>query len=523
MTTRSFLKRLSALIRYRQALRDMDQYPDASSEELDRENTCIICREEMRPWDPADASQVERTRAKKLPCGHILHFGCLKSWLERQQVCPTCRRPVSREEDQPARNGDAMVFRLGLNFAGGQNRQPQPPANGQAAAGQGQAGPNDQGNNQGQNRAVRMFNFGPLRLGIAQGGVNDIREMAQRLGMPADAGDAAAAGPPAPLQQGENNPSPSLEQIRTQLLDVGQRVQQEMMVLHNTAHEIQVLNDVVNQLGRLRQVQQQQQAQQQTAPHGAPAAPPVAPGLPVGQLPLPPLANQYMPPPPMMMPPMAPGQLFHPFAVRPPATFTRHGGAGYGTAIPAGSPDLPEGVVIPPGWTLLPLQRLEGGAPADPVSHTVQPQDASQNSRHPRGASSMVATQGSDQAATGDAGANETAQAPATQVSSAIPSEAQQATAVPSMTAPTPITPNWGGSARMFGNQGAPNMFGFERADAPTHQNEVGESSHSLSSQRQPVSESERPAENGQTESAESKGKARAATVEEASDDEAEE
>ncbi|KAI9625534.1 hypothetical protein KEM48_010796 [Puccinia striiformis f. sp. tritici PST-130] len=31
---------------------------------------------------------------KKLICGHIFHFHCLRSWLERQQTCPTCRRPV---------------------------------------------------------------------------------------------------------------------------------------------------------------------------------------------------------------------------------------------------------------------------------------------------------------------------------------------------------------------------------------------------------------------------------------------
>jgi E3 ubiquitin-protein ligase synoviolin len=24
-----------------------------------------------------------------LPCGHIFHFHCLRSWLERQQTCPT--------------------------------------------------------------------------------------------------------------------------------------------------------------------------------------------------------------------------------------------------------------------------------------------------------------------------------------------------------------------------------------------------------------------------------------------------
>jgi E3 ubiquitin-protein ligase synoviolin len=38
---------------------------------------------------------------------------------------------------------------------------------------------------------------------------------------------------------------------------------------------------------------------------------------------------------------------------------TRHGGVPLSTAIPAGSPDLPEGVVIPQGWSLLPLQRLD--------------------------------------------------------------------------------------------------------------------------------------------------------------------
>lgn len=83
------------------------RYPDATEEEVERENVCIICREEMRPYIPtqenpgpqgvhaaAQAQQRQRMRPKKLPCGHILHFACLRSWLERQQRCPTCRRPV---------------------------------------------------------------------------------------------------------------------------------------------------------------------------------------------------------------------------------------------------------------------------------------------------------------------------------------------------------------------------------------------------------------------------------------------
>lgn len=83
------------------------RYPDATVEEVERENVCIICREEMRPFIPAQDNQGpqgvhaaaqaqsrQRMRPKKLPCGHILHFSCLRSWLERQQRCPTCRRPV---------------------------------------------------------------------------------------------------------------------------------------------------------------------------------------------------------------------------------------------------------------------------------------------------------------------------------------------------------------------------------------------------------------------------------------------
>jgi E3 ubiquitin-protein ligase synoviolin len=102
MTIRSFIKRVHDFVQYRNATRDMNtRYPDATAEELQRENTCIVCREEMRPWIQPDANNAqagrrmdERQRAKKLPCGHILHFSCLRSWLERQQVCPTCRRPV---------------------------------------------------------------------------------------------------------------------------------------------------------------------------------------------------------------------------------------------------------------------------------------------------------------------------------------------------------------------------------------------------------------------------------------------
>ena len=41
--------------------------------------------------------------AKKLPCGHIFHASCLRSWFQRQQTCPTCRMDILRQT-QPTPN-----------------------------------------------------------------------------------------------------------------------------------------------------------------------------------------------------------------------------------------------------------------------------------------------------------------------------------------------------------------------------------------------------------------------------------
>lgn len=85
VTVISFSKRVRDMIKYHQIMSSLQsRYPDVSSEEIAACNdpTCIICREEMV------------TAVKRLPCGHFFHFKCLKSWLERQQVCPTCRKSV---------------------------------------------------------------------------------------------------------------------------------------------------------------------------------------------------------------------------------------------------------------------------------------------------------------------------------------------------------------------------------------------------------------------------------------------
>ncbi|CAL8110748.1 unnamed protein product [Orchesella dallaii] len=86
LALRSFKKALNDVIMSRRAINNMNNlYPDVTQEELaNTDNVCIICREEMTGG------------AKKLPCNHIFHVSCLRSWFQRQQTCPTCRLNVLR-------------------------------------------------------------------------------------------------------------------------------------------------------------------------------------------------------------------------------------------------------------------------------------------------------------------------------------------------------------------------------------------------------------------------------------------
>ncbi|WIA09744.1 hypothetical protein OEZ85_009123 [Tetradesmus obliquus] len=87
MTFRNLRNRITDFLRFRQVTARMDRFPDATPEDLARcDGICIICREEM----------VAAGLNKKLHCGHVFHLHCLRSWLERQQNCPTCRTSVFR-------------------------------------------------------------------------------------------------------------------------------------------------------------------------------------------------------------------------------------------------------------------------------------------------------------------------------------------------------------------------------------------------------------------------------------------
>lgn len=72
---------------------------NASHEDLEAADyLCIICREDMHSPDTYRQQRgkalMTRRCPKKLRCGHILHMGCLKDWLERSDNCPLCRKKV---------------------------------------------------------------------------------------------------------------------------------------------------------------------------------------------------------------------------------------------------------------------------------------------------------------------------------------------------------------------------------------------------------------------------------------------
>lgn len=94
LSLRSFKKTFNDVIMSRRAIRNLNNmYPDVTPEQLANysDTICIICREEMSSA-PGDTSQ----QIKKLPCDHIFHKNCLRSWFQRQQTCPTCRTTVLR-------------------------------------------------------------------------------------------------------------------------------------------------------------------------------------------------------------------------------------------------------------------------------------------------------------------------------------------------------------------------------------------------------------------------------------------
>lgn len=352
ITIRSFYKRITDFVRYRHATRDMNErYPDATAAEITREDVCIICREEMRPWGRpnqpgvpaagadriASQSVDERLRPKKLPCGHILHFACLRSWLERQQNCPTCRRPVLATGTLAHNPGQAHLAELARVHAQANQLH-----------GGAQAQVNGEQPHVGRNR-IRMFNLGPIRLGFGAG--HDVQGLQRQLnpqqpGPPVNAhgpnngaiqqlglgfGFGFGRQPPAVHQPTTAQFSPT--NIQSQLHLIEQELVREINNLRVQNDQLQLVRALQGELARLRIAQ-------------------ANPGARVGG---PSLMNPYgmhpqqMPTMPTMptVPSMSWLHAAHAFVPRRQQP-----------AMGAGHQDLPPGLTLPEGWTMLPLQRM---------------------------------------------------------------------------------------------------------------------------------------------------------------------
>ncbi|KAF3004813.1 E3 ubiquitin-protein ligase hrd1 [Curvularia kusanoi] len=377
MSIRSLIKRINDFIQYRNATRDMNtRYPDASESDLSRENICIVCREEMRPWAPPGAEGAEpgrrvdeRQRPKKLPCGHILHFSCLRSWLERQQVCPTCRRPVlgdaapqpqqhqqpnnpvnpaePADQNQPPQlNQQNAPFQGGLRgFLPGNAQQPAVNlAQGGAPAPQGAPQNRPAGN-------MRVFNFGPFRVALG-----NLRLPAEQANNPNNVANAinqfrqqANAGqtPQAPVQMQQQGQAPvqgfntalhmpndpmgaALAQqpadIRYDILRIQNHIINQLRQLSVQNQQLEVTSQLLVELDRLNGLSQS--GQQPNAPSTIDA------------------------------------QNAAPFT--PQAYFAR------GQVLRQGDAGVPEGLTLPEGWTLRPmaLAAQPGQDSAQPVSST---------------------------------------------------------------------------------------------------------------------------------------------------------
>ena len=488
LTIRSFARRIMDFIRYRNATRDMNErYPDATTEDVTGEDVCIICREEMVPWQPDQPGRPgarrvpERQRPKKLPCGHILHFACLRSWLERQQNCPTCRRPVV----VPRNRGQAGEGPPQQNIPGG-----------------------NQGNGAGGLPRGRIYQFGPFRIGFGAGRGDVFHNLQQQIHQgnaamqpaanipagarqvgfgfgfgrppagavptpaPAQAPTPVAAPTPAPTTQPSFSTTPRFQDMQSQLQHMEQQIIHEIDQLRLSAHQLQVVRVLQAELQRLRN-------QQATTPGLNPAF------------------SQN--PPPFTSPSPLPSTTVasrHQFISSPRAT-----------PMTAGDARLPDGLTLPQGWSLIPLHSA------------AQPSDEQREQRHtdatPHGAQEPT-TNASPEPSSSTSGVPGAPEPPSSNVKSG---DRRDENTEASNTATTQNLPNWSS-----GLTAGPDSH---RAESPVNDwtdvasYQPAEKVQGLSTVADESGQEEAgPSNVDETSSTSSKGKGRAVTVEDADDDE---
>ncbi|KAI9367473.1 hypothetical protein BJX61DRAFT_538036 [Aspergillus egyptiacus] len=467
VTIRSFARRIMDFVRYRNATRDMhERYPDATVEEVAREEVCIICREEMTSRHRHGVPVPERLRPKKLPCGHILHFSCLRSWLERQQNCPTCRRPVIA----PRTQGAAAVN----------------PAQGNNGLAQQQNGPlgnqpfQRDGAAEGLPRA-RIYQFGPFRVGFGAGRgdlFNNLHQQIHQGNAPIQHADnlnpagARQIGfgfgfgrPPLPAQQPPAataiQPTPTstsnVPNFQAQLLQMEQQITNEINSLRVTADQLNLVRLLQTELQRLRSLQLQSPETQNSvsrSPH-LPTIPPT--------------------------PTTTRGQFISDPSI---------------SSIGAGDPRLPEGLTLPQGWSLVPLHS------AQQRSSELQGETRSPGAPEPAPTVPIIEDASVTNPATEGLSSDSDAVSQSTQKQGELPNWRSASSSVTSDANVQPLSQQWTDLS----------------AEAEAVQNQTASSSDRVESQS--VEHEGQTSTEAQMSEPQSKGKARMATVEDIVDDE---
>eukprot|EP00605_Chrysophyceae_sp_TOSAG23-4_P001480 GSChrysophyteH1.ASY1.ANO1.1617.1 assembled CDS len=100
-------KNVGFFYRYLRLTSNLDaRFESATEEELRDYGVCPVCHEPM-------------SEGKKLPCNHIFHISCLRTWLQHKQECPMCRRglPVNAPLNHRRRRQEAAERRANENQA----------------------------------------------------------------------------------------------------------------------------------------------------------------------------------------------------------------------------------------------------------------------------------------------------------------------------------------------------------------------------------------------------------------------
>lgn len=415
ITLANFTKRIQDYSNYRRATSDMNsRYPDATAEELSQDNTCIVCREAMIPWDRPEQAQPEGQprrralneglRAKKLPCNHILHLRCLKAWLERQQACPTCRRPVIPRSVPQARDARGNLRPVGDILADAQRAQGQPGQVGQhGQPGQADGDAQQQAQQQQRRNRMRWLNMGPVRIGFYNGPADQVQEALRRQATN-DQGTTAAL-----RASTEHRLARRTAHLTNQdhLRSVELRLLEQAHNLHVEQAQLTHVRALEAELARLRSLRIEPGSSARAAAMGRSVA-------------------------------IGTGNEYSGTTIPPAQALQRYQAAPGASPLGSGDQNLPSGLVLPEGWTLTPLQRSDTGLPGI-ISTQLPTYDMIHMNQAPQPSASGASAPAPAEQLTNSTSSTAPAAAPAQNIAHSDSATEQASTASNAVTDPVPV------------------------------------------------------------------------------------